>query len=137
MFFCDECQSRLAWPGSMSKSFGRCEVCNLPRMCNSVASSLLPLTPTSPDPRDALDENAEPTAPADIDDTGVLLEADGQLNENERLRVAGLRRICKLHGGIRCVGLDGSVTVWRWDAKQNKPVIAKTIAPPKKKKVKA
>jgi len=48
MFYCDSCATKRAWPGSIARSYGRCEVCGETRACNDRASSTLPLPPQPP-----------------------------------------------------------------------------------------
>ncbi len=42
MFYCKQCAEELSYPESMSKSFGICEICNVPAQCNDVPSGSLP-----------------------------------------------------------------------------------------------
>ena len=44
MFYCDVCRGKYAWPDSLCKSIGPCEMCGVTAMCNDVPSSLLPDT---------------------------------------------------------------------------------------------
>lgn len=55
MFFCDLCARLNAWPASLATSYGNCEICGKPRVCNDVPSSLLPIplpTPEKENPTD-------------------------------------------------------------------------------------
>lgn len=42
MFFCKPCGDARAWPNSIFKSYGKCEMCELPGECNDVPSRYLP-----------------------------------------------------------------------------------------------
>ena len=45
MFYCDECRKKNNWPDSvLFKSYGPCEMCGKPAICNDVPSSKLPLS---------------------------------------------------------------------------------------------
>ena len=44
MFFCDPCATKRKWPTSISKSSGRCEMCNKSAICNDVPSKYLPVS---------------------------------------------------------------------------------------------
>jgi hypothetical protein len=35
--------------------------------------------------------------------------------------MAGLRRICKLYGGMKCKGADGKTVEWVWDYVRDEP----------------
>lgn len=48
MFYCEPCRVERAWPESLSKSFGLCELCSQERICNDRPSSTLPLPPAFP-----------------------------------------------------------------------------------------
>jgi len=42
MFFCERCKIEMYWPESMSRSYGKCEVCDLVAVCYDVPSQYLP-----------------------------------------------------------------------------------------------
>lgn len=42
MFYCEACQERTGWPQSLSRSSGRCEVCEEAGLCYDVPSGALP-----------------------------------------------------------------------------------------------
>lgn len=42
MFFCEPCRKKWRWPESMSRSRGRCEMCEKPAVCYDVPSRFLP-----------------------------------------------------------------------------------------------
>lgn len=43
MFYCPDCQSRLEWPKSLFRSYGKCEMCGKVATCYDVPSSCLPM----------------------------------------------------------------------------------------------
>ncbi len=43
MFYCQECQEASKWPISISKSFGKCEICGKRAECNDMPSKYIPL----------------------------------------------------------------------------------------------
>lgn len=42
MFFCEDCRKKKAWPSSIGRSEGRCEVCKITKLCHNVPTSKLP-----------------------------------------------------------------------------------------------
>lgn len=42
MFFCKPCEDYNDWPGSLFKSFGKCEMCGKTAECSDVPSKYLP-----------------------------------------------------------------------------------------------
>lgn len=42
MFYCEKCRIKKNWPESISKSYGRCEICKKTEECNDVPSKRLP-----------------------------------------------------------------------------------------------
>lgn len=43
MFFCEPCRKLRDWPESMSRSGGRCEICENSAVCYDVPSKFLPI----------------------------------------------------------------------------------------------
>lgn len=52
MFYCDLCAEQKSWPRSWFNSYGNCEVCGQPRVCNEVPSSELPPATEKESPTD-------------------------------------------------------------------------------------
>jgi hypothetical protein len=42
MFYCDPCADKREWPPSLSRSYGRCEICDEMSVCNDKPSRHLP-----------------------------------------------------------------------------------------------
>lgn len=62
MFYCDACAAKKAWPKSIDKSVGTCEICKKTAKCNNVPSSNLPsLQPVAPiTPKEAAEKKFIP-----------------------------------------------------------------------------
>jgi len=45
MFYCHPCALKRSWPESLSRSYGRCEMCGRSRECYDVPSQYLPEPP--------------------------------------------------------------------------------------------
>ena len=60
MFYCDDCRVKNEWPEGLVKSMGPCEICGKTRVCNDVASRLLPLPKQEPAPKRLDFENVPP-----------------------------------------------------------------------------
>lgn len=56
MFFCEECRVKRAWPASMLRSMGPCELCKKRASCYDVPSKYLPM----PDERKTDDRPGAP-----------------------------------------------------------------------------
>ena len=42
MFFCEKCRKDRDWPSSISRSYGRCEMCEQSAPCHDVPCKFLP-----------------------------------------------------------------------------------------------
>lgn len=48
MFYCTPCAKPRGWPETVSKSSGKCEICNKVAICNDLPSKLLPMPKLGP-----------------------------------------------------------------------------------------
>ena len=49
MFYCEQCRRARAWPESLARSRGPCELCDRTADCHDVASKFLPPFPPKPE----------------------------------------------------------------------------------------
>lgn len=75
MFYCEKCADKNDWPATPFQSYGKCETCGKPGLCNDRPSSLLP------DPKPTLkvvqlDDPAPKALPAPVADAVTVSHAE-------------------------------------------------------------